>query len=62
MKHDVVTFTVSKSSGKMYLTCYKPYTDYNVYDIEPRDLYKEMCKLTSLFNNTLGLAVLFEVD
>lgn len=40
----------------------KSYSQYNRCEIDRKDLYQAMCELTDIFNNVLGIGILFDVE
>lgn len=54
-------FTISKVDGRYNFTC-KRYNTYNRYGVMFIEIYKTMKELAYIFNNDIGVGILFEID
>lgn len=54
-------FTISKGASGLDLKC-KNYNTFNRYNIPEGILFRVMTELTDIFNNIIGVAIVFEVE
>ena len=55
-------FTIRDDGGNTCSLLSKKYNRYNKYCIKKADLFKALAELTDIFNNVLGIAIVFDVD
>lgn len=55
-------FTIRDDGGNTCSLLSKKYNTYNKYCIKKVDLFKALAELTDIFNNVLGIAIVFDMD
>lgn len=58
------TFTITreeKTTGWYYTLKCKSYNLYNKYDVHEKNLYEAMAELADIFNNVIGVSIVFEI-
>ena len=50
-----------KPTGWYYKLMCKSYNRYNKYDVHEKNLYDAMYELTDIFNNVIGVGIVFEI-
>lgn len=61
MENEAV-FTIRNDGGNTCSLLSKKYNTYNKYCIKKADLFNALGELTDIFNNVLGLAIVFEME
>jgi len=54
-------FTISRSDNGINIKS-KGYNTYNKYGLQEKQLFDAMAELSDVFNNVIGIAIVFEVD
>ena len=54
-------FTITKSDKGLNIKS-KAYNTYNRYNVPEKQLFEKMAELADIFNNVIGVAIVFEVD
>lgn len=60
----VATFTITreeKTYGWYYTLKCKEYNQYNKYDVHAKHFYETMEELADVFNNVIGIGIVFEI-
>ena len=61
MENKIVIFTVMKDSDGTYrVFCRNRFASHSRFGV--KDLFKTMSELTTLFNNEIGMGILFEIE
>lgn len=58
------TFTITreeKPTGYYYSLKCKAYNQYNQYEVHEKNLYETMAELADIFNNVIGVNIVFEI-
>ena len=60
----IATFTITREkdiNGWYYTMKCKAYNQYNKYDVPEKRFYDALEELTDIFNNVIGIGVVFEI-
>ena len=57
---ETATFTISKGTRGVDLKCMR-YNTFNRFNVPEATLFKAMAEISDIFNNIIGVAVIFEV-
>ena len=50
-----------KATGYYYTLKCKAYNQYNKFDVHEKNLYEAMAELADIFNNVIGVSIVFEI-
>ncbi len=62
MNEKTAVFTVTKTQGRKYNITSKGFNLYNKLNVPENQLFEAMAELSDVFNNVIGIAILFEID